>query len=171
MVLYWTLSVLKFSAFSVCMQHCKYSARFFLGVAMILNVCPNNTSDYLTIFLHSLSSHFKGLAGDADRLGFALTDVLWTAAVSRWTCSPVFYDSQGPWTDYGHWLSGGPCKTMHHHRDQLNSKHVLLIDKNKKPRLRKGEDNRQNKKYPQKCSLGFIFNSFFNSFTKERENG
>lgn len=52
------------------------------------------------------------------------------------------------------------------HHDLLNSKHALLIDKNKKPRLRKGEDNCQNKKHPQKCPLGFFI---FNSFTKQRE--
>lgn len=63
---------------------------FFSGVVMILNVCPNNISEYLRIFLHSFSSCFKGLAGDADRLGFALTDVLWTAAVWRWARSPDF---------------------------------------------------------------------------------
>lgn len=80
---------------------------------MILNVCPNNTSEYLRIFLHSLSSHNKGLAGDADRLGFALTDVLGFAltAESRWTRSPAFYDSQGPWTDYGQSLPGRPCRS------------------------------------------------------------
>lgn len=63
---------------------------FWGGVVMILNVCPNNISEYLRIFLHSFSSCFKGLAGVADRLGFALRDVLWTAAVSRWTRSPDF---------------------------------------------------------------------------------
>lgn len=58
---------------------------------MIYVVCPNNTSE----MAKGSILNYEVLVEDADRLGFALTDVLRTAAAtSRWTCSPLFYASQ-----------------------------------------------------------------------------
>lgn len=90
-------------------------------------------------------------------LGLHLTDVLGTAAAaSRWTCSPLFYASQGPWRlTMDNDFQEGYEKPIIMICSTTNTHH--LLKKNKSQDLRKREmKNHQNQKHPQKCSLGFL---------------
>lgn len=90
------------------------------------------------VCLHSLSSNYKVSAEDADRLGFALTDVLWTLSSFK-------VDTQSsltPANDHGDWLwTAIPRKSV---QSPSRSLYVTNTDylwkKSNNPRLQKGGD-------------------------------